>query len=99
MAGILYFGVRRETGSSIYGIWALFFFLSMPLLTFHGSDAYADMPLGYYGLGGAVLLFRYVKGKLSTQGSYGTLLLLGIFVALSTWTKNEGLFFLLAANC
>jgi hypothetical protein len=97
IAGLLFFSVSRET-SPRAALLAAFFVSSAPLLTYHAVMAYADLPLGYYALGAAICLWRYVgsvRGG-NGRGGGGWLVLMGTFVAFGIWTKMEGLMFAVA---
>lgn len=89
--GILYFSVRRES-SVLIAILSAFFLSSAPLFTYHALDAYADLTLGYYNLAAAVCFWRYIEAiERGAPQRNGFLLFMGIFTALTLWTKQEGL--------
>ncbi len=96
VVSLVYFAVRREA-SQVIAILAAFFLSSVPLLTYHAIDAYADLPLGYYALATAICFRRYMeKSEKQRDENYGLLVLIGIFSALCMWTKLEGILFVLA---
>ncbi|MFQ5353883.1 MAG: ArnT family glycosyltransferase, partial [Thermodesulfobacteriota bacterium] len=90
--GVLYYGVKREAGL-FYAVIAVFFMASVPLLTAHGQDAYADLPLCFFTLAGTVTLWRFIK-----EENLSYLVLSGILFGMATFVKNEGLLFALAAG-
>lgn len=88
--GVFYYAVKREAGV-FYAVLGVFFLSSIPLLTYHGTVAYSDLPLAYYGLAGGTLFWKYMR-----RGGESMLALSGVFVAMATLTKNEGIFFFIA---
>ncbi|MGO9013540.1 MAG: glycosyltransferase family 39 protein [Dissulfurispiraceae bacterium] len=96
VVALVYFAVRREA-SQVIAILAAFFLSSVPLLTYHAIDAYADLPLSYYALATAICFRRYMeKSEKQRDENYGFLVLIGVFSALCMWTKLEGILFALA---
>jgi hypothetical protein len=89
---LLFFAMRRES-SVVIAILSAFLLSSVPLLTYHAIDAYADLPLSYYALAAAVCFRRYTE---KPENQEGILVLTGIFLAICIWTKIEGVFFCLA---
>ena len=71
---------------------ALFFTMllaTLPLLSYHGFVAYADLILCFYFTLAAICLFKHIC---QTKPPYRfNLFLAGLFTGLSTWVKNEGL--------
>ncbi len=95
---LLFFSVKRESNLLI-GIMAAFSVSTVPLLTRHALDAYAELTLAYYALSAAICFQRYMKkSEQQIDNNYGFLLLIGMFAALCLWTKMEGLFFTLALS-
>jgi len=92
VVALLFYAMRRES-SVVIAMLSAFFLSSVPLLTYHAIDAYADLPLSYYALAAAVCFRRYME---KPEDREGLLLLMGIFVAFCIWTKIEGIFFCLA---
>jgi len=90
--GVLYYGVKREAGA-FYALITAFFMASVPILTAHGQDAYADLPLSFFAISGTVALWRYIRGE-----NLSYLVLSGILLGCGIFVKNEGLFFPLAAG-
>jgi hypothetical protein len=67
--------------------------LGTPLLITHTASQYADVPLSFFFLATLVL----ISLQDSLANSVGDFMLLaGITAALSAWTKNEGLLFLVS---
>ncbi len=91
VAGVLYYAVKREAGA-FYALITVFFLVSLPIITVHGQDAYADLPLSFFALSGTVALWRFLRDE---HLSY--ILLSGICFGFAMFVKNEGLFFPLAA--
>lgn len=75
------------------GVLAMLVLLGTPLFIQHGSEQYADIPLGSYFLAVIVLLYsrNYLPGA-----ARQLLFLAGIAMGFACWTKNEGLLFLAA---
>lgn len=59
---------------------------TLPLLNYHGFNAYADLPLTFYFTLAAVCFFNYLKNH-----SRLNLVLAALFAGLSVWVKNTGL--------
>jgi hypothetical protein len=68
--------------------------LSTPAFIALGTWLYADIPLAFYILATAVL---YSWNEQLGKDHAGLLSLAGFMAGLAAWTKNEGLFFVLAA--
>lgn len=66
------------------------FVLSIPSLRFWSTTQYADIPLAFFFLAASISLLLYYR---FSQSPF--LLVAGIFAGLSSWLKNEGLFFIL----
>ncbi len=94
VVGLLFFALKREV-SAIIAIFAAFFLSSVPLLTFHATQAYADLPLSYYALAVTVYFRKYMKSE-QKDANYGILTVMGLFAAFCLWTKIEGVLFCLA---
>lgn len=67
--------------------------LCTPFLILQGTWQYADVPVGLYFLATMVLLCFHDR---SPDGSPGLLVSAGLTAGLATWTKNEGLLFLVS---
>ncbi|MDA2922809.1 glycosyltransferase family 39 protein [Patescibacteria group bacterium AH-259-L07] len=61
---------------------------TIPLLSYHGLSAYADLPLTLYFSIAALFLFKYMS---VSQSRKSDLVVAGIFAGLITWIKLEGL--------
>jgi len=59
---------------------------SIPLFTYHGSVAYADLILCFYFTLASLSLYNFLKTKKEID-----LIGLGLFSGLLVWSKNEGL--------
>lgn len=90
MLGIVYFAVRRE-GGVFPALVSAFFLSSLPLLSWHATESYSDLVLGYYALAATAAVWRYMRGA-----NKGYLVLAGLFLAMGSTTKNEGIFFFAA---
>jgi hypothetical protein len=60
----------------------------------HGASQLADVPLGFYNLAACVLILLYS----SKYQKKGLLVLAGMTIGLSAWTKNEGWSFVVAIS-
>lgn len=87
LLGIFFFAAKRET-SLLTALTATFFLSSAPFLTYHATDAYSDLPMGYYAFAGVITFWRYIK-----TGNKNLLFLSGVFIGMGMFTKNEGIFF------
>lgn len=90
MIGIVYFTVRRE-GGSFPALVSAFFLSTLPLLAWHATESYSDIVLAYYALSATAVSWRYMRGL---DKRY--LALAGVFLAMCSTTKNEGIFFFAA---
>ncbi|MBU4369628.1 hypothetical protein KKG58_02580 [Patescibacteria group bacterium] len=59
---------------------------TLPLLNYHGFNAYADLPLTFYFTLAVVCFLNYLKNR-----SRLDLVLAALFAGLSIWVKNTGL--------
>lgn len=91
MAGLIFTAVRREAGL-LMAILAAFFLATVPLLTYHGMDAYADIVVAFYVLCGSLLLWRYFEG-----GGVLNTMLSGLLFAIAVYTKSEGIIYIFSA--
>jgi len=82
--------------SQVIAILSAFFLPSVPLLTYHAFDAYADLPLSCYALALIICFRRYMERGTQTGDNNGFLVLTGLFAAFCIWTKAEGILFSLA---
>jgi hypothetical protein len=96
VVGVVFFATRRES-FLLVALLTAFFLSSVPLLTFHAIEAYADLPLSYYALGAAVCFRRCMNTcEDPADDTYGSFVLMGAFAAFCLWTKLEGGLFCLA---
>ena len=92
LVGVFHLALKKEV-SPLYGLICAFFLASAPLITYHAIDAYSDLPLAFYFLASSVSFWRYLK-----LGERRYLMLSGLFLGISVFTKNEGLFFFIATG-
>jgi 4-amino-4-deoxy-L-arabinose transferase-like glycosyltransferase len=85
LLGLFYFSLRNFLSRQISLIFTMFL-STLPLLNYHGFNAYADLPLTFYFTTSAIFLIRYFQEKRSAWP-----ILAGLFAGLAGWTKNEGL--------
>lgn len=90
LLGLFFTAVKREF-SWYHALIALFFLSSMPLLTYHGQDAYADLPLSYFAFASVYCFWRYIGQKVVKY-----LALSGALAGFGVFVKNEGAFLVLA---
>lgn len=92
LIGVFHLALKKET-TALYGLICVFFLASAPLITYHAIDAYSDLPLAFYFLASTASFWRYLK-----LGDRRYLMLSGLFLGISVFTKNEGLFFFIATG-
>jgi len=91
--GLTFSAVKRET-SAMTALAAAFFVSTVPLLTYHASEGYADLPLSYYALCATIYFRRYLETTATSKGAGNrSLWVMGTVVALGSWTKGEGILF------
>lgn len=90
LLGLFFTAIRREF-SWYPALIALFSLSSMPLLTYHGQDAYADLPLAYIAFSAVYCFWRYIKER-----DVKYLALAGALAGSGVFIKNEGAFIILA---
>lgn len=90
LLGVFYGAARREARglAPVVGVSLL---ATVPLVTYHGTVAYSDLPLAFFALAATSMFWRFMK-----TGDLRVLALSGVFVSFAALTKNEGLFFILA---
>jgi 4-amino-4-deoxy-L-arabinose transferase-like glycosyltransferase len=94
--GLVFFAVKREA-STTTALLVAFFLSTVPLLTYHSYEAYADLPLSYYALCAAIYFQRYMTMiEINKSNDNGYLLLTGTALAIGSWTKGEGILFTVA---
>jgi len=86
--GVVLFSIARLRGER-QGLLAGLILLCTPFLIRHGASQYADVPLSFFFVATVALLFFHAESR-----SQNHLLLAGMAAALSAWTKNEGILFL-----
>jgi len=90
LIGMLGLSVAREINIR-WGVFAAFLLSSMPLLTYHGIEAYADLALSYYAFSAVICFWWYLKGR-----GVVYVAVCSAFLGFSVLTKNEGLLFFFA---
>ena len=78
----------RGTAQALFAIAAV---LSIPLISIHTAQGYADLNLLQYVALSLVCLGMWVESNHERKNRW--LVLSGVFVAASVWTKSEGLVF------
>jgi 4-amino-4-deoxy-L-arabinose transferase-like glycosyltransferase len=71
------------------GLLAGLVLLGTPALISHGASQGADVPLGFFFVATAVLLFLHEE----SPSKHNFLILAGLAAASAAWTKNEGILF------
>jgi len=84
----LYLFMARETGR-LAALGLLVIFLGSPLLSYHGTELYSDLPLS------AALAFSLAAFVHALRGRERYWPVAGLFAAIAIWTKDESLFFVL----
>ena len=95
--GIVYNSVSLLRGRN-QGLLAGLILACTPFLIMHGANQYTDVPLGFF-LCATLALFHLQDMQPEKPTRFfeqGFLVLAGVMLGLSTWTKNEGLLFLVA---
>ncbi len=64
---------------------------TMPLISYHSYNMYADLPLGFFAAAAFFLLWEWINNRQPSS-----LLASGLFMGLAWWTKSEGLIYLMA---
>ena len=86
---ILYYGIRRFADNKTYALAFTFILASVPQFNAYATNAYVDLVLAYYACAAAIYLTLWLKDRSQLQFFYISALML----ALSGWTKNEGLMY------
>lgn len=76
--------------SNLQSLIYTFIFISLPLLSFHTTAAYIDLPLSLYVGIGTMLLLEFVETRKKIY-----LFLSSVILGCAAWLKNEGLIFYL----
>ena len=82
----LYLIASRELGR-LAALALVAMFLSSPLLSYHATEVYSDLPLGVY------LFLASLSFLNAMRGRHSYWFLLGLFSAEALFTKDEALFF------
>ena len=90
--GVVYRSVSLLRGKS-QGLLAGLVLACTPFFITHGANQYTDIPLAFFF--SATIALLNLKNVLPDHQSR-FLMLAGFMIGLSTWTKNEGLLFLVA---
>ncbi len=86
--GIVAISISRLRGER-QGLLAGLILLSTPFFIVHGASQYADVPLSFFFVATAALLFLQAE----SPSQIHFLILAGMAAAFSAWTKNEGILF------
>lgn len=90
---LLYGFLRRRTGEAWAGMSALAA-ATMPVMMRHGRIGYANLPLAFYLVSGAVMIAAVHRERCSGC-SRKVQLLAGFLLALAVWTRPEGIYLVL----
>lgn len=88
LAGLLFFSLSRKIGTE-KALLSTFLLISSQDIIRHAGQwdaGYADLPLGYFIFASVVLLEKFIKNK-----NMKNLILLQVFLAITSLIKNEGL--------
>ena len=85
---VFYFAVRRFA-TRRYALLFTFILAGVGQFNAFATNAYLDLPLGFYCFASAVFLFLWFEDTKRT----GFLLLSAVMAGLAGWTKNEGLMY------
>lgn len=88
--GALFLMIRKLRGTA-QALVAIAVVLSIPLISIHTAQGYADLNLLQYVALSLVCLGMWVESDHERKNRW--LILSGVFVAASVWTKSEGLVF------
>jgi hypothetical protein len=86
---VFYAFAKRFAGRTI-ALLGTYLLTSLPLLTYHATVEYADLPLAIYFSCAAILLMEYLTG-----GNKRFIIIAGMLAGISSWTKSEGFFMML----
>lgn len=89
---LLWRGILLQTHCDKLASFSLLVLLAIPFTGRLALMQYSDLPLAFFLLGTIILLNGVQK---ETQQSISLYVLAGLFVGLTSWTKNEGLSFIL----
>lgn len=91
-AGLFVSGLARVKSASQAGV-GLLVLLNTPLFVITGASQTADVPLAFFILATAILVYVY-----ALRPQPGLLVLSGLTSGLAAWTKNEGQLFLVVTG-
>ncbi len=86
----LLFSGLRASRTQTQGLMAAMVLAATPYFVFHGSEQYADVPVGFLFLATLVLVALYDQAPGERRGA---LVLAGVAAGLATFLKNEGQMF------
>jgi len=89
LLALLYAAVRRQS-SAAWGLWGVVLFVSLPLVLFHGVNAYADIFLAAHLFAAVHLLFLAAREEDAAR-RMTIFRLFALTTALLTFTKNEAI--------
>jgi len=92
MLALFYVAVKDEAGKK-FALVGTYLLSSIPILTYHAQDGYADLPLAFYSLAAVVCFWKF----LATERK-GLLVVAGTMLGFGVLTKNEGLFYIVAVG-
>lgn len=87
LTGVLLFRYLRKTVGTTYGLFAVIFFLSTPVIVRLSITAYVDLGLVFFSTASLMVLLRW----LDDGGRMWHLVLSGIFCGLAMGTKYNGI--------
>ncbi len=82
----------KEHISKFYSLVFVFFLSSMPLVFYHGFNAYADLTLSFYTLIFFAFLYKWFEKQ---DNKY--LIYAGIFAGIAFFVKNEAIIYIIAS--
>lgn len=82
----------KEYISKFYSLIFVFFLSSMPLVFYHGFNAYADLTLSFYTLIFFAFLYKWFEKQ---DNKY--LIYAGIFAGIAFFVKNEAIIYIIAS--
>lgn len=92
MLALFYAAVKEEAGKK-FALVSTYLLSSMPILTYHAQEGYADLPLSFYSLAAVICFWKFL-----TTEKKGLLVMAGTMLGFGVLTKNEGLFYVVAVG-
>ena len=92
MLAVFYYAVKDEAGRK-FALVATYLLSAIPILTYHGQEGYADLPLSFYSLAAVICFWKFLS-----TGKKGLLVMAGTMLGFGVLTKNEGLFYVVAVG-